>query len=673
MSDLGNLEEESLGATRPWTSFNLIRRTRQIQGIQESQVSPVSQVSQVSQRAKMFIPDCNRFSSETKLDFESTLSRIAKCCKRRECLDVKDLLAKNLFVKNANFFGPVNQRIGGRYVVGEDAPNIQSVLNLVNSGLKPDSNVTIVLNPGTYHESLFVDTDLSDPTINDPGTDFTSTTGRGLRIEGDPRPIATMSYINGGYIRTDPSFTTNNGLNSLGTLNAKVTLSNLGNTLTVTASVGNSPSFSAAGLIPGDIFSVQIDGIIEERTIVSVSGNTITYDGVSLDNINIGTSISFFPNVTVIASNPDFILIVLSGAIEVTGVRFVMDPQLTNQSLYATYVEGNSILYASRILIDARNNQIGNALLTFAGGQFLVNLADGNVTGHITILGGYVESQACSPIGGSGNYYIIMNTGTPALGGLFVNNQSIFNAASLQVVGGARSTRGIVTLEQNTIRISAIFAAFNCTDGILLSPQTRFVDTSLYTITNCNRGIVLNNAQFTNSGAGPAFGQIPSITNTGIAIFMTLASRFDSNRDILLSGNQVNFQVSVQSVLNIPNSTIAPFNIFNYQTDSNFEPTFETQTIYLTGVPVTITLNTSLISPDVISNKVYRLYNIGVPFQNRLVLEGPSTFIGVGHQTGIIPVATFDGINVGEGLTFIVIPGQVPLVQVISSTGVTFG
>jgi hypothetical protein len=87
-----------------------------------------------------------------------------------------------------------------------------------SSGLKPESayhhhplppgakNVTLSISAGTYHETLFIDTSLSNPTNNDPGTDLPSLQGRGLRLIGDTRPIAAVTYLNGGLLRTDPTF-----------------------------------------------------------------------------------------------------------------------------------------------------------------------------------------------------------------------------------------------------------------------------------------------------------------------------------------------------------------------------------------------------------------------------------------------------------------------------------
>ena len=205
------------------------------------------------------------------------------------------LIKKDLTVKGTtNLNGQVNNNVGGTYIIYSptdpnytlsDFPTIQAGIDFVSSGLKPNSNVTLQVMPGVYNEALFIDTSLSDPSLNEPETDLYNVPSRGLRILGDQRPIAAMTYMNGGFVESDGSFFNGNSLQGyLGTQNAQVTLTNSGNTLTVyqapippSTTPVTQANFIACGVsgpvgtMPGDqiIFSYP-DGSFDQRNVVSV-------------------------------------------------------------------------------------------------------------------------------------------------------------------------------------------------------------------------------------------------------------------------------------------------------------------------------------------------------------------------------------------------------------------
>ena len=116
--------------------------------------------------------------------------------------------------------------------------------------------------------------------------------------------------------------------------------------------------------------------------------------------------------------------------------------------------------------------------------------------------------------------------------------------------------------------------------------------------------------------------------------------------------------------MNIPQSTLAPYDILTYTQNSNFDPAFSSHRLNA-STPIIITLDLS-IDPSLIFNKQYNLYAVN-PLPYRLVMLN-GTFVGVsvvGRNT-----ANFNGVSPGEGLTFIVLsPNQV---QVIALNGVTF-
>ena len=84
--------------------------------------------------------------------------------------------------------------------------------------------MTLIIPANTYIESPYIDTDCSTPDMNDPSTDLFGLQGRGLRLVGDTRPIAAMTYMNGGIVNCDTSYSSGVGLNHLGAQNSVVTL-----------------------------------------------------------------------------------------------------------------------------------------------------------------------------------------------------------------------------------------------------------------------------------------------------------------------------------------------------------------------------------------------------------------------------------------------------------------
>lgn len=227
---------------------------------------------------------------------------------------------------NLTVYERVSNKIGATYTIGVDFPTIQSGIDFASSGLKPDSasnapvlppgakNVTLVIPKGTYTETLFIDTSCSMPTINDPITNLPNLQGRGLRLEGDLRPIAAMTYMNGGILSAAVSFTTGIGQDSLGTANSIVALSNVGgtsNTITV-ANFGGFPSnttnTTASFVQPAVLANVTISvvsttGFTVGETVYIVGGGTYTISSIvpttSMTVTNTGAQGNFAPGVIV--------------------------------------------------------------------------------------------------------------------------------------------------------------------------------------------------------------------------------------------------------------------------------------------------------------------------------------------------------------------------------------
>ena len=166
--------------------------------------------------------------------------------------------------------------VGGVYTINPagtgDFPTIQAGIDYCNSGLKPvansnlgsspppgSKNVTLNILQKVHTTNLYFLTLLSLIQTSMIQVPICGTLqGRGLRLIGDTRPIANMTYMNGGLIETDPSYTVNSGLNSLGTLNSLVTLtlSSGGNSIAIVNTPGPNPNFTNCGIVSGDIIIV---------------------------------------------------------------------------------------------------------------------------------------------------------------------------------------------------------------------------------------------------------------------------------------------------------------------------------------------------------------------------------------------------------------------------------
>jgi hypothetical protein len=595
----------------------------------------------------------------------------------------------------------VINNIGKTYVVGVDVPTIQAGIDLASSGLKPDAanpdqllqagakNVTLSIPAGTYHETLFIDTSLSDPTINDPGTDLFFLQGRGLRLIGDTRPIAAMTYINGGLVRTSPVFLANLGLNSLGTLNSVVTLTNSGNTLIVSLATGNNPNFGAAGVVAGDTIIVSdVDGNFQERTVQSVNGNTVTYLGTSVTISGKGAALTFCPNVHVVASIPDAICYVVSGAVEMVGIWFSMDPAFDTTSLYGIAAENTGIIYGSQILGDGRHLNIGQiTFFTFAGGQIFVNLADGNISSHMTSIAGRIEIGANSGIR-QGDWYSLarLNQSIACVFHL-AGSQMLVN--SIQVNGANGTTGGYVTGNE-CLAQTAVFTAFNCTNGFQVTPRSNTVITSLVTISNCVRGVAITNGSFSNTAAAPFAGLTSTISNCQIGILANLRGEFSTSVPLILSNDTtVGIQLTNGSTFVSSNNVTFtgvtnPYAIDEgsiYTTDNNIAGTDASPSnIFTYSAPGSFAMNSAYLHQLLDSAGVVNLtLNPGATVANTRIYRGKIytlTKTSGGNHTLTLVGATFlDGTTtktfsgpVGSTMTIEIIDDT--RVAILSSTGV---
>ena len=571
--------------------------------------------------------------------------------------------------ENLTVFEQVSNRIGATYTIGVDLPTIQSGIDLASSGLKPDSasnasplplgakNVILNIPAGVYHESLFIDTDFSDATINDAGTDTPNFRSRGLSLVGDTRPIAAMTYMNGGLLQTDVSFTVNSGLNSLGALNSVVTLTNVGNTLTVAIVPGPQPNFVASGVVAGDIIIVtDNNGTVQQRNVVSVAGNTVTYDSTPVTITGVGAALTFCPNVQIINTIPDAICYIASGAVEMTGIWFAGDPAFAATAIYGVFIEGTGALYPNQILIDGRNlpNNANGALHPFNGGQVNCYGKDVNFASHLSVIAGRIVADHHSSFV-YGYYYVMASNTHPNQAGMLNRADSLFLVDSLQV-NGANRIRGYQNPFHGFGDFTAVFSAFNCTDGCFVGNGAQVRSGGVVIINGCINGLDISNGSYANSAASPTFGLTPTISNCTTAIKVDLnglfttagplilntntngiqlinGSRFASSNNITFTGVTNPYAIDSGSVYNtlenVAGTDPSPNNIYTYSTAGSrvMNSAYLKQLLDSVGV-VNVQLNPGLTAagtPEYIG-KIYTLTAISGG-SHILTLVGGATFL----------------------------------------------
>ncbi len=133
-------------------------------------------------------------------------------------------------------------------------------------------SVIVQVDPGTYSESL----------------DFSDIRGF-VSIEGDTRVLAGISYIDGVDVDS----------NAAGSGEGQVSIVNSANNVIV---VGNTTNPDFTGWVSGDKVLIKgNDEVIYERTIDSVSGNTITLTTTAPTISDHGSAITIVPNVRISA------------------------------------------------------------------------------------------------------------------------------------------------------------------------------------------------------------------------------------------------------------------------------------------------------------------------------------------------------------------------------------
>ena len=619
--------------------------------------------------------------------------------------------------------------VGGVYTINPDGtgdfPTIQAGIDYCSSGLTPvansnlgpspppgSKNVTLNILKGIYNESLFFNIPgFSDPDINDPSTDIGTLQGCGLRLIGDKRPIANMTYMNGGLVETDPSYTANSGEFSLGTLNSLVTLTlaNSGHSITVVNTPGPNPNFTNCGIVSGDIIIVTDNtGVTYQCTVTSISsaGNTVNFSGGPVTISGNGATLTFCANVNVIGTNPAAIVYISSGQVEMVGIWFSENTEVTiPNGVYDFSIGGTGKLFALNLLLDCRNSNLHFGLELDIGGLLLAEVADGDINGHISIIGGSINCDIGSLAVTYGNYYVMATT-APLLPGscLALDSGTRFSDASSVQVNGASGNFGYAG-GPGTSGTILIFNTFNCIDGVFLENGASLNIYDSLTIDSCTTGIDLANGG-SMAFAGPAVIGTPTITNCNTAVVanlnsqMTIASpdgvasplvintnvagstgvqltngsKFSTDNMVTFTGVTYPRVVDVSSTYNAIQDPVAPNGVLTLTASGPMDSTFLTQQIAGTSA-LAITLNPSF-APDGVTVYLGKRYSLtsANSFANTLTLTAGVTFIGAGvpSSPGTYNTVTF-GKAPGSGLYFTVLNATIVLIEAIVNSTISAG
>lgn len=441
------------------------------------------------------------------------------------------------FSGTTTFQGPVVNQIGGTYTIRADGtgdfPTIQAALDLVNSGLKPDSNVIFEIAPGRYTESLLVDTDIMSPGLNGPNTDIPNIRTRCLKLIGDKRLITCMTYMKGGLLRRPGQS------NLLGGLNGVVDLTTSGNTITVTSSIAPNPDFVASQVVVGDtVIVTDNNGNAQERTITAIGAplatNQITVNAPVSISGN-GAALTFCPNVKVTGSIPDVILHVAGGAVQVQGIWFSGMSTAVPTFAYGLLIQNTGALYIDRILVDMINVSGSIDIVGIDSGAYIdATAADFTQAGLATLIHGAFADFINGSVGGIGEWYALSRSGQAI--SISCGNGKWFSG-SLQINGASRTTSGILINGNNPSVRVGVYSAFNCNNGMSINSggNTGLV-TSLIRIDNSNTGInIADGSNVIFSGAGVFATLTPSITNCTNGITLNAASLFETTRPLQIT------------------------------------------------------------------------------------------------------------------------------------------
>lgn len=539
-------------------------------------------------------------------------------------------------------------------------PTIQSAIDWFNG--RNVMNATINIAPGVYGEQLKLDK-------------LTSNRG-GLNLTGDYSWLtiqADTRGIGGSYYQTNALAANPLGIPGLGGNYGQVTLSNIGNVISVSTSY-DTVDFGAAGLVPGDqIIILDNNWDFYLANVLSVTGNTITHDAGTVDVGLNDSSITLLNNTTLYSpyDYSDIMTLVGCGA-TIIGLNF------STEYIYNT---GSPIINMLR-LIDGAKVILKNCV--FDDSSF--NMWDGciHATGGSSVMGSDGETDS---------YQAYVNTVLGGETGLWLESKSClyngywnFSVADNLPVHVDDST--MVTYEQvqacdewaliyaqnfSNVNLGS-FSLQDCAFGVFAQGNCQITlgSDNSNSISNAQSGIyILENSKLLVYGQiymdQVGNGLVLSSNSSSMIfenIYITNLDNFDVNIDETSTHNQ-HFD-TVPSY----NGTFSVLqNVITYTDNEVLRPAYKNQLIDQNGGPINLSFGPTWTDWDFgweYKGKVFTLSSANNQ-AHTLTLDG-NFFVGNGANGTSNYIATFS--TAGSTMTFLILPSGT--VQVLSQNGVTF-
>ena len=289
---------------------------------------------------------------------------------------------------------------------------------------------TVVIPKGVYHESLTL-----RKLAAAAKDDNTAINNYGLELVGDNRPLANMTYLAGGVVDIlNADFGANEG---------RVSLANDGLNKILITVAGGDPNLSGSGYGSGDKVLVRgNDGSWNERSVVSVSGNSVQFSGAGVAVGDLGSGLVFCPCVVVSPSQDKTNLLNVAGCgVKIKGIWF--------KNTKATTVNVCKVnlgrVVVDNCLFDARVATAQYNVFVDQNSAFGTS-TDDNLGSAITIIGGRIGLAV------SGSSY------------LFGGTQFTTNGASVRCFD-TTSGSGLVINDGSSMSVNYV-QTMNCRFGI---------------------------------------------------------------------------------------------------------------------------------------------------------------------------------------------------------------
>lgn len=558
-------------------------------------------------------------------------------------------------------------------------------------------NTTIFVHPGTYNENFVIDGFSASCSYSGSSAAESSSreTCQTLYVFGDTRSVAGQSYVKGAFFNGNPQSPL------LGSDNGEVDVVCSGaNTITVTTTplpdfsvFGDNPDFSELGLVAGDVITLYNHDTetFSERNIVSVSANTVTFDGIGCPIGGKGSSVTFMPNRIIQSQGHvltgdaliDTVQVPMAGLTAAQGavvIGFWIKAPPSTEHIYSNVVLQHPTTYVTNIVVDSSQgvdtadismwywtpsshsvipgtenfNEVffqRSPVYTLLGGSLLVEGRASAYPADLVIIGGGGGGQIEAPLtmlyGADNlqpaNTVVVARSGETY--GIFMQDKPSFYSQSLMVIGGDEAN--LFASEQSLFRDQfGLTKLCNSTVGVLATGKSMihmgdfldaygaFEDLGVAISVNESASVLVPNRPAVQTNIGEFFQHADSA--------YLAEGYFDSNSET--------YKI-VERRPSMIHGDAGPL-----------QPDYRTQVLVGTeALPMTLP-GPPFADIDLYLNKNYDIYST-TAFTHNITLSGGATWDGSNT------VATYGG-AIGDGFSFKVVSSTV--IVVTSNTNVAF-